>query len=94
MGSILNHRVLFAHKGDSTGMVEPGVPGVPKFLQKPGLGLFLPSAVPEFIVDNLISTVLYSCFLFLTEEAYSHGGLLTGKLGQTPLSVDQPKSEH
>ena len=24
-------------------------------------------------------------FLFLTEEAYSHGGLQTGKLGQTPL---------
>ena len=24
-------------------------------------------------------------FLFLTEEAYIHGGLQTGKLGQTPL---------
>ena len=36
------------------------------------------------------------CFvcLFLTEEAYSHGGLQTRKLGQTPLSVDQPRSEH
>ena len=29
--------------------------------------------------------------LFLTKEAYSHGELHTGKLGQTPLSVDQPK---
>ena len=28
-------------------------------------------------------------FLFLTEEAYSHGGLQTRKLDQTPLSVDQ-----
>jgi hypothetical protein len=34
------------------------------------------------------------CFLFLTKEAYSHGGLQTGKLGQTPLSVDQPQSEY
>ena len=32
--------------------------------------------------------VLFCC-LFLTEEAYSHGGLQTRKLGQTPLSVDQ-----
>ena len=30
----------------------------------------------------------------LTEEAYSHGGLQTRKLGQTPLSVAQPRSEH
>ena len=26
-----------------------------------------------------------SLFLFLTEEAYSHGGLRTRELGQTPL---------
>ena len=26
-----------------------------------------------------------SLFLFLTEEAYSHGGLQTRELGQTPL---------
>ena len=25
--------------------------------------------------------------LFLTDEAYSHGGLQTGKLGQTPFNV-------
>ena len=35
-------------------------------------------------------------FVFVfTEEAYSHGGLQTRKLGQTPFkSVDQPRSEH
>ena len=31
-----------------------------------------------------------SCFLFLTEEAYSHGRLQTRKLGQTPLRKCQP----
>jgi hypothetical protein len=40
------------------------------------------------------SLPLFVLFLFLTKEAYSHGGLQTGKLGQTPLSVDQPQSEH
>ena len=35
-----------------------------------------------------------SCFLFLIEEAYSQGGLQTRKLSQTPLSVEQPQSDH
>ena len=29
-------------------------------------------------------------FDFLTKEAYSHGGLQTGKLGQTPLVLTSP----
>ena len=31
--------------------------------------------------------------MFLTVETYSHGGLQTRKLGQTPLSDDQSRSE-
>ena len=41
-----------------------------------------------------VGLILKMFCLFLTKEAYSHGGLQTGKLGQTPLSVDQPLSEH
>jgi hypothetical protein len=40
-----------------------------------------------------IKSIILFC-LSLTEEAYSNSGLQTGKLGQTPLSVDQPQSEH
>ena len=43
--------------------------------------------------DEFFDANLTKYLLFLTEDAYSHGGLQKRKLGQTPLSVDQPRSE-
>ena len=54
----------------------------------------LQGAYPVSISFTVVVWQSNNNVLFLTEEAYSHDGLQTRKLGQTPLSVDQPRSEH
>ena len=44
-----------------------------------------PSKKSVFMLDDPSSKKFNSLVLFLTEEAYSHGGLQTRELGQTPL---------
>ena len=47
----------------------------------------MPMAVPQLatVLAYLKSLMANFFVLFLTKEAYSHGWLQTGKLGQTPM---------
>ena len=74
---------------------------LPPVIQKGLERILRPLQYNDFLMYKVISTemgrVTFSMVsllvLFLTEEAYSHCGLQTRKLGHTPLSVDQPQSE-